>query len=545
MSEQTISSYLVSLGYKPEASLAKFAPELEHLSRTMSSTVFKLGGDFAKLQFGITSALLGVGAASAKVALDFADFDQAMGLGSMGAFLTKGAFTGLNEALKMTGVTLAQASWNSEANARFLENLELVNRLNDSLGPNAEATAKSIRDFKNEFSQLGEELKFLGFATGADLFTKLFGDQKAQDALKKFNEWLLNNLPRLADEFSTDLVPIMHDLWDVTKDTAEVFRDAFAIFQEIVGTLSGDTSLQTTAVTFSSVAKSVETTVHWVDSLLKSILSLEHALLTLDFSHLTGGDIAHIAELGLLTGTGRGLLFKGGKALLGAGGTAAAEGAGVALAPLAAVGAGGVGAYELWKHRDAVEAWNRKILGMPALSTGNLFNLPPGLLDAVGHQESGNRQFNKDGSVVTSSAGALGKFQLMPATARGLGVDPTNEADNTRGAATLLQQLLAHYGGDQAKSLAAYNWGEGNVDRSIRSHKGFYLDSLPAETQNYIRSIEGRMGNSVSNGGDIHNTFNITNPDPQKTAELVMDKLADQQAKQSRFAAAGSVGMNQ
>jgi hypothetical protein len=253
MAENIIESYLVSLGAKIDtASFAKFNGTLAEVNKNLSSTVFKLGTDFAKLQFGITSALLSVGAASAKVALDFADFDQSMRLGALGAFQTKRAFTDMNEALKLAGVTLAEASWDPESHARFLQGVELVERLQQSLGPDAEQNARKIRDLKFQFSALGEELKFLSFAVGSDLFGKLFGGGDAQKALVKFNEWLINNIPKLADEISTDLVPIMHDLWDVTKDTGEVFRDAFAIFQEIVGTLSGDSSLQTTAVTFES-----------------------------------------------------------------------------------------------------------------------------------------------------------------------------------------------------------------------------------------------------------------------------------------------------
>jgi soluble lytic murein transglycosylase-like protein len=173
----------------------------------------------------------------------------------------------------------------------------------------------------------------------------------------------------------------------------------------------------------------------------------------------------------------------------------------------------------------------------------------PGLSElakAVAWQESRGRQMDANGNTLTSSAGALGIMQLMPATARGLGVDPNNEADNLRGGTMLLSQLLKHYSGNQAKSLAAYNWGEGNLDRSIKAHKGFYLDNLPSETQNYVRSIEARMGNQVANNGDITvNVYAKTDASPQQIAALVKDTLNDQNAKQSRFDRAGSVGSAQ
>jgi len=98
------------------------------------------------------------------------------------------------------------------------------------------------------------------------------------------------------------------------------------------------------------------------------------------------------------------------------------------------------------------------------------------LLSAVAKQESGY-----DPSV-TSNAGAQGLMQLMPATARGLGVsdafDPSQAVD---GAARLLSSLLDRFGSTEL-ALAAYNAGPGAVLR---------YDGIPpyAETQNYVRSV--------------------------------------------------------
>lgn len=108
--------------------------------------------------------------------------------------------------------------------------------------------------------------------------------------------------------------------------------------------------------------------------------------------------------------------------------------------------------------------------------------LPMGLLSAVMSQESGG-----DPNAV-SPAGARGPFQLMPATAQQYGVtDPTDINQAASAAAQMYGELLSKYNGDLPSALAGYNWGQGNVDR-----KG--LENAPPETQNYIASIQNKLG---------------------------------------------------
>ncbi len=82
-----------------------------------------------------------------------------------------------------------------------------------------------------------------------------------------------------------------------------------------------------------------------------------------------------------------------------------------------------------------------------------------------------------------SSAGAQGLMQLMPATARELGVTDSFDAhQNIMAGTRYLKSLMDRYEGDVEKSLAAYNWGLGNIAR-----KG--TDSLPQETRSYVAKV--------------------------------------------------------
>jgi soluble lytic murein transglycosylase-like protein len=93
-----------------------------------------------------------------------------------------------------------------------------------------------------------------------------------------------------------------------------------------------------------------------------------------------------------------------------------------------------------------------------------------------------------------SSAGAIGVMQLMPETARELGVDPTDPAANILGGAAYLRQQLDRFGGRLDLALAAYNAGPAAVAR----HGGV---PAYAETRNYVaRNLDLFADQSLSEG---------------------------------------------
>ncbi len=110
-------------------------------------------------------------------------------------------------------------------------------------------------------------------------------------------------------------------------------------------------------------------------------------------------------------------------------------------------------------------------------ATARRHAVDPELVRAVVAVESG---FRAD---AVSPKGAQGLMQLMPATARSLGVKDTfDAADNLDGGTRHLRALIDRYGGDVKRALAAYNAGEGAVAR----HGG--IPPYP-ETQAYVRKV--------------------------------------------------------
>ncbi len=110
------------------------------------------------------------------------------------------------------------------------------------------------------------------------------------------------------------------------------------------------------------------------------------------------------------------------------------------------------------------------------------FDLSPSLIEALVWQESRWR------AAAISPVGAQGLAQLMPGTARDLGVDPRDPFQNLEGGARYLREQLDRFDGDIERALAAYNAGPGRVIRA---------GGVPRirETQHYVAAIMGRLSN--------------------------------------------------
>lgn len=137
------------------------------------------------------------------------------------------------------------------------------------------------------------------------------------------------------------------------------------------------------------------------------------------------------------------------------------------------------GPVTLLSESAGPNGWRNRIAELSAK-----YDVSPALLEALVWQES---RWN---AAAVSPVGARGLAQLMPGTARQMGVNLHDPSANLEGGARYLRMQLDAFGGDIEKALAAYNAGPARVAKA---------GGVPRirETQNYVASIMARLSDPV------------------------------------------------
>lgn len=166
------------------------------------------------------------------------------------------------------------------------------------------------------------------------------------------------------------------------------------------------------------------------------------------------------------------------------------------------------------------------------------YRLPRGWLRSVATKESSGFPD------AVSPAGAKGMFQFMPKTAEEMGLigdDVFDPVKSAWAAGKYFRQLANAHNNDMHETLAAYNWGTGNVKR-------YGMDRAPAETRNYVDSVSTLMGAPTRYAGNTDNSreININGPiSITSNANNVKDLTQDiQQSVSPQIVIAYASGVN-
>ena len=160
--------------------------------------------------------------------------------------------------------------------------------------------------------------------------------------------------------------------------------------------------------------------------------------------------------------------------------------------------------------------------------------VPRGFARRIAGAESTNRPDVVSGRK-RSSAGAIGKMQLMRGTARELGVDPYDVDANIEGGVRYAKRQLDAFGGDQRLAAAAYNAGPGAVLK---------YGSVPPyrETQDYVRKVAGPE-QSASEIDRLYDQFSSQQPTEAQQPQSTARRLGLQPAEGMRFDLSGGASM--
>jgi len=174
---------------------------------------------------------------------------------------------------------------------------------------------------------------------------------------------------------------------------------------------------------------------------------------------------------------------------------------------------------------DQFDSWAQQYAGM--------YSVPIEVVRHVMQTETGWMKNADRQARARSPAGAIGVMQLMPNTAKSLGVKNIKDPQqNIEAGVRYLSQLLSRYK-DPAIAMAAYNWGPTNVDRWRQA--GANMAALPKETQNYVAAYMPKK-QPVATGHDVERPgFGTT---VRRAGEFIQSIVGIKPAK------AGEVGGN-
>lgn len=428
-----MDEYLVKLGFiEDTVGFARFAAALRGTTSLVDLEFMKMGKTVLAWQVGAVGAFAAVGAAALKIADNTAAADQEYRLLALHMYTSLPVARELSIALKALGQPLENVMWDKELSGRFNQLVKDQRAMTQELGPDFESQMIKIRDVRFEVTRLGVELEYLTMNVVQNL-ARIFGTNidDVLGKLRDFNDWFISNMPAIADSIATNLKPILEDvgavmesLWGFTKQLVVEFTNLVALF-------SGDDSLKTTTADFGKMATAIRRVVDGIALSIAAMFQLGSNILLLL-------DAAGRAAVGDFAGAKKDLHDM--KPLT--------EGPGEQIIDRAV-------RDQIAKRGDASGNDIKSMI----VGWGKMLGVSPQLALSVAQAESNYRQFDKNGNVLMSggpNSHAMGVFQLQPGTARMMGVDPKDTAQNIFGGVAYLKYLLNLFHGDERMALEHY-----------------------------------------------------------------------------------------
>jgi hypothetical protein len=498
-----IKSYLVELGFVVDSPTKN---KFDETLRTTLAAVTKFTSGSARMfaEFGAAAvtALTGIATGTVFMMNEVAKSDLQMQLLARRMYMSLPAMREMKMALDAMGMSAEDVLLGPPEVREQYRRLTNDNRrmMADMGAGGFEQEMVKIRKIIYEFQAMEQEAKIFIMSLTKSLSVALTGDENGLlNRLKGWNEWLVANTPKLSQEFSTYLVPVLRDVKEVWKDIADMGKMATSEILRFLGTLYGDSGLKTGEVNIRNIGTALDYVSGSVRKVFDELDKIGHFI----DAHPWALTLT-MAAAGAVAGAGA-----GGMATIFAGGVGAIPGAAIGALTMGMAGAAIANAHgvDAANSPTASSKMSKDALAGMAATVAAQYGSIPNFAQVFNNLIGAESAWNPNAK---SSAGAMGLTQLMPKTASSLGVtDVLDPMQNLRGGASNLASMYYRYNGDWNKALAAYNWGPGNVDK-------FGMGNLPKETQDYIPKVLG---------GITVNVTVATNASPHEIASAVSSEM--------------------
>jgi hypothetical protein len=255
--ENFITSYLVKIGFEPDnTSYRKFSGALIQAEHDVAMHTTGIARRVIEVQGAITGAFLGISASILGVVDKTAMADQGYRLMGLRMMMTTESARKLDIITKTLGASLEEVIWDPELHQRANVLSADMDRMTKQLGPGFEGSMRSIRDFRAEFGRLEVGLQFLGMRFTEDLWAKLMPGE----AGKSFHDWITwaeDHIPEWSGKLVSYAIPALEDTWKIAKATGGAVEQGAIAFTNLIGVLSGDKSIESTAFSFDNLGKAI------------------------------------------------------------------------------------------------------------------------------------------------------------------------------------------------------------------------------------------------------------------------------------------------
>jgi mannosyl-glycoprotein endo-beta-N-acetylglucosaminidase len=274
---KALKSYLVRLGFDAnEDQFLKFESKLKQAANLVKSSTFTMGANLLKWQIAVTGMFVGIGTAVVGTIAEVAKADQEYRLFGQRMFLNTQQARSLKIALDALGQPLEAIAFDPELHGRYEQLKKDQALLSAGLGGDYEGTMRQIRDVMFEFTRLEVEFKYFVMSVAKNIF-KAMGGGDFIAKLHQLNDWIIKNIPKWSTQFTTYLLPILKDVWQVLKDTGALLWNLGLDFANLVNGIAGDSdAMKSSMPAWEKFARAIDHVVKLVYYLVEGLIWLEN-----------------------------------------------------------------------------------------------------------------------------------------------------------------------------------------------------------------------------------------------------------------------------